>query len=261
MNTKARPSLIVVALMAAAIAGCATNTARPQADSTENDPLEPLNRKVYAFNEGLDDYAIGPASRAWTAVTPNALREGVSNFFDNLAYPGVLVNDLLQAKFGYAAQDTMRFAVNSTLGLAGFFDPASSMGLQSRAEDFGQTLGYWGTASGPYLEVPVFGPSSARDVTRYPVGYYTNVITYVALDTATLGGLTAINVVNTRAELDGAVRLRNEAALDPYAFTRSTYRQYRRNQVYDGNPPETEDPYAEMFESLDASADSTELSE
>lgn len=240
------------AVLVSVLAGCAgTPQTTPQ---RAYDPLEGANREVYGFNEGLDRYVLAPAARGWTAITNEPVRRGVDNFFDNLAYPGIMLNDLLQGKIGYAFADTARFVFNTTLGLAGFLDPASRMGLPDRTEDFGQTLGTYGVDSGAYLVIPGLGPSSTRDVTRYPVAYYTNVLTYTALNTVTLGGLTALNFVNTRAQLEGAVRLRNEAALDPYAFTRSSYLQYRRNLVYDGNPPEKEDPYGDLFDELDQPA-------
>ncbi len=211
------------------------------------DPFEETNRNLYAFNESLDEYVIAPVARGWTRITPAELRLGFSNFFDNLAYPGVVLNDLLQGKFEHATRGTIRFAINSTLGLAGFLDPATQMGLENRSEDFGQTLGVWGTDPGAYLMLPLLGPSNVRDVNRYPVEYFTNVLTLAAVGWATGGTLVAVNIINTRARLEGTARLRDEAALDPYAFTRSAYAQYRLNQIYDGSPP-TRDPFEEFFE-------------
>lgn len=238
-------------LLLALLTGCATTGG--SAGDTASDPLEGINRGVYAFNETLDDYALEPAARGWTRITTPGIRRSVGNFFDNLAYPGVVLNSLLQGKFRDASADTARFLVNSTVGILGFFDPAGRyLGIEKRREDFGQTLGVWGADTGPYLVLPLLGPSSTRDVTRYPVEYYTNVLTYVVLDTLTFGTLTAVNVVNTRAELDRAARLRDEAAIDPYAFTRSAYLQNREQQVHDGDPPEDEDPYGDFFDELEA---------
>lgn len=237
---RAATALLAVALLA----GCASAPADPQAT---NDPLEDTNRTIYAFNETVDEYALAPAARAWTWATPAGFRRGVGNFFDNLSYPGTVLNNLLQGKGEAATRDTIRFVINSTLGLAGFLDPASDMGLEKHSEDFGQTLGVWGADAGPFLMLPLLGPSSGRDVTQYPVSWYTDVLTYAPVDAVTSGGLLVVNVVNTRAQLDRAVSIRDEAALDPYTFTRSSYRQMRLNRVYDGNPPQTEDPYGDFF--------------
>ncbi|MDZ7810965.1 MAG: VacJ family lipoprotein [Arhodomonas sp.] len=127
----------------------------------------------------------------------------MGNFFDNLAYPGVILNDLLQGKVGYAADGTARLLVNTTLGVGGLMDPASRMGLAKRNEDFGQTLGYYGAGSGAYLMLPALGPSSARDVTRYPVEYYTDGMNYLALSGVATGGLVALNIINTEPSSRG----------------------------------------------------------
>jgi len=235
-------------LTAALLVGCAS-TPPP---GEPHDPLEGFNRNVYAFNETVDTYALAPASRGWTRVTTDGMRQGVHNFFDNLQAPGYILNDILQGKPAGAGVQTTRFVMNSTVGLLGFFDPAEAwLGLEPRSEDFGQTLGVWGVDAGPYLVLPLLGPSSTRDATRYPVAYYTNVLTYVVLDTATLGSLTAVNVVNARTRAESAIRARDEAAVDPYVFTRSAYRQFRRNQVYDGEPPLEDDPYSDFFDEWD----------
>lgn len=239
-------------LLGLVLAGCATSQQASQTESG-NDPIEGFNRGVYQFNEGLDTYALAPASRGWTRITTRGTRRSVENFFDNLESPGYILNDLLQGKPVQAGAQTVRFVVNSTVGIFGLFDPAEAwLGLKGRPEDFGQTLGVWGADDGPYVVVPLFGPSGGRDITRYPVAYYTNVLTYVTLDTLSFGALTAVNIVNARAQGERLARFRDESALDPYVFTRSAYRQYRQNQVYDGNPPADEDPYGEFFDAMDA---------
>lgn len=240
--TLARGSLAALFIAVLLLAGCA----QPRAGMVY-DPLEPANRKVFVFNETVDDYVLEPAADAYVAVTTEPMRQGVTNFFNNLSAPGVFLNDLLQGKLVHATRDLIRFGINSTLGLAGLLDPASRMGLPQRNEDFGQTLGVWGSEPGPFLMLPLFGPSNTRDVTRYPVGYFTNVLTYVVIDALTLGGLTALNAVNTRASLDRVLAIRDEAAVDPYSFTRSSYHQLRRSLIYDGNPPVREDLYDESF--------------
>lgn len=246
---------LFVVVLTALISGCST-TGDP---NTANDPLEDVNRGVYAFNEELDTYVLEPASSGWTRITTSGMRRSVDNFFSNLQAPGYILNDALQGKGAGAGRQTARFVVNSTIGLLGFFDPAEAwLGLDPRPEDFGQTLGVWGADSGPYLVLPLFGPSNGRDVTQYPVAYYTNVMTYVALDTLTMGSLTAVNIVNTRARADRAARLRDESAVDPYVFTRSAYRQLRQDRIYDGNPPVEDDPYSDFFEGMDAADDQAE---
>jgi len=252
------PALVLI-LAGLALGGCASTAGskgdtpgaatQQTAGNETGDPLEGVNRKVFAFNETVDTYALGPVARGWQAVTPAVVRRSVSNFFTNLGQPGQILNDLLQGKPGAATVDTHRFLWNSTIGVAGLFDVASKMGLESNPEDFGQTLGVWGVDSGPYLMLPLLGPSSTRDVTRYPVGWYTDVLAYVSIDTPTRIGLTALNVINQRAQLGRALSIRDEAALDPYAFTRSSYQQQRRNQLYDGNPPAADDdPYGDFFD-------------
>ena len=239
---------VILLLLALVLSGCATG-----GGSSAGDPIEGFNRGVYDFNEGLDTYALEPASKGWTRVTTDGVRTSVDNFFTNLEAPGYVLNDLLQGKGVEAGRETVRFVVNSTVGLLGLFDPASAwLGLEGRAEDFGQTLGVWGADSGPYLVLPLFGPSNARDATQYPVAYYTNVLTYVTLDGLTFGALTALNVVNTRARLAGAARFRDDAAVDPYVFSRSAYGQYRRDQINDGEVSVEDDAYSDFFDDMEA---------
>ena len=243
--------IVASIVLSVVLGGCATSQQVSQPESG-NDPIEGFNRGVYQFNEGLDTYALAPASRGWTRITTRGMRHRVENFFDNLESPGYILNDLLQGKPVQAGAQTVRFVVNSTVGIFGLFDPAQAwLGLKGRPEDFGQTLGVWGADDGPYVVVPLFGPSSGRDITRYPVAYYTNVLTYVTLDTLSFGTLTAVNIINARARGERLARFRDESALDPYVFTRSAYRQYRQNQVYDGRPPADEDPYGEFFDAME----------
>lgn len=215
------------------LAGCAQNPAQQDV----YDPLEPMNRKIFAFNEQFDRYLLHPVSQAWEFVTPGFVREGVGNFFGNLTYPGAVLNDLLQGKPIYASKDLLRFVVNTTLGIGGLFDPATRMGLRDHREDFGQTLAVWGSGPGPYLVLPVLGPSNVRDAAGLPVDLYTNGLTFIVSSTETRAELTGLNMVNTRAQLEKAVRISREAAVDRYAFIRSAYQQQRLNAIYDGNPP------------------------
>jgi len=222
---------VVVAACVVLAAGCAT-----QPESEANDPLEPTNRKFHVFNNTLDRHVLEPVADAYVEVTPDRVRESVGNFFNNITYPNTILNDFLQGKVGQGLADTSRFILNSTFGFGGLFDVAAAMGLPMHEEDFGQTLAVWGSGEGVYLELPFFGPSSGRDAPGIPVAAVTNVLFYVG-EAAISIPLGALKVVDDRARLDTAIRLRDESALDTYVFTREAYRQRRRHLIYDGDPP------------------------
>ncbi len=230
-------------LFALTLAGCAGTP--PMPDDQVHDPLEETNRRIYAFNEQLDRYIAKPVADAYVFVTPRFARRGVTNFFSNAKYPGTMINAALQGKWSQAGRDSGRFLLNSTVGLLGLFDVATPLGLERNNEDFGQTLAVWGTPEGTYLMLPVMGPSTTRDVHDYPVGAATNVVTYLG-SWALVGPLYALDLINLRANLDQAARFRSEAALDEYVFTRSAYRQYRNNLIFDGDAPERD-----LFDDLD----------
>ena len=211
-----------------ALSGCAT-TMTDSGDPA--DPWEPVNRKTHALNDGLDRALLKPVSGLYLKL-PGGVRNSVGNFFDNAAYPGTAVNQLLQGKLRLAVEDSMRFAFNSTLGVGGWFDVATGFGLERHEEDFGQTLAVWGVEEGSFINYPLFGPSSIRDTPGIAVAVLTDVVTYVALFPVTL-----LDLVDARANLDSAIRLRDESALDPYVFTREAYRQRRSFLIHDGNPP------------------------
>ena len=217
-------------LVAGFMGGCATTASNP------SDPLEPLNRGIYTFNEHVDGLLLKPAAEAYRLLLPDFARTGVSNFFANLGDVTVALNNLLQGKVSNAASDASRVVVNTTVGLLGFIDVASKIGLEKHDEDFGQTLGRWGVGSGPYLVLPLFGPSSFRDAIGRIPDYYSDPVTYVepSHDRNLLWGA---RTVNRRSELLGASRVLEAAALDPYEFVRDAYLQRRRNLVYDGNAP------------------------
>lgn len=199
--------------------------------SNKVDPLEDVNRVTYAFNDGLDKFLLKPASDAYKAVIPRPVRGGITNAFDNLGYLNVIANDLLQGRFDDALNGTGRMAVNSTVGLAGFLDPATKWGMPARRNDFGITLGKWGVGQGPYLVLPLYGPSTARDVPAIPFRSLVNPLNYVTVDWRVDTGLTVVDVLNTRAELDPALRMRDRAAVDPYVFTRDYYIQMRNQRI------------------------------
>ena len=218
-------------LSLALFSGCAsTNNPR--------DPLEPLNRAVYQFNDGLDKVVMKPVATVYREVLPDFVRTGVTNFFNNLYDILTALNSLLQGKIADAASDVGRIAVNTTVGLAGLIDFATEVGLEKHKEDFGQTLGWWGIGDGPYLQVPFFGPSSFRDVLGAFVDFKVDPIRWIWRDhIATRNSLWGLYFVNLRANLLDSTKILEEAALDPYEFQRDAYLQRRRNLVYDGNPP------------------------
>ncbi|TXI82298.1 MAG: VacJ family lipoprotein [Cupriavidus sp.] len=200
-----------------------------------SDPLEPVNRKIYSFNMTLDRYVAKPVAKGYTYSVPEEIRIGISNFYHNLTYPTVIVNDALQGKFKQSGLDTTRFLMNLTFGLGGLLDPASMVGLEKHDEDFGQTFGYWGVGPGWYLMLPFFGPSDNRDLVGRVVGIATDPTTYIA-DTNTTLVVTGVSVVKTRADLLSVDSVL-EQQFDPYLFVRSAFLQRRQSQVYDGNPP------------------------
>jgi len=221
------------------LAGCATAGER-----VKSDPWEPMNRGIYKFNDAFDRAALKPAAKAYVKVTPQPVRTGVSNFFQNLSTPTTIVNSLLQGKFVGAGQDTLRFVINTTLGWGGVFDVASGANLPIHDEDSGQTLGRWGVPAGPYLVLPFLGPASLRDAPARIVDDFTRPLHWSGDDTLRWGTL-ALNALDTRARflpLDESL----SQAYDPYAFIRDAYLQQRQFKVYDGNPPE--EPIDEQFE-------------
>lgn len=237
-TARVSPVAVVAATLLLA-SGCATLP--PNAGQDPRDPLEKINRNVFVFNEGVDDVLLRPVAELY-AKLPSALRDCLSNAFFNLRGPSTVINNTLQGKPAEALSDVARFALNTTVGLVGCFDVASEVGLEKHREDFGQTLGVWGFGPGPYLVVPVFGPSSVRDaIGIYGVEPFLDLnfyIDYPAFEYTVLG----LRVVNERAELLPADRLVREAALDRYSFIRDGYLQRRRSLVYDGNPPRERDP-------------------
>jgi phospholipid-binding lipoprotein MlaA len=215
-------------MAASILGGCAT--ARDP-----RDPFEPFNRGVYQFNEGLDKAILKPVARGYRFVVPQFIRASVSNFFSNINDVVVALNNLLQGKFTAAYSDLGRVAINTTLGLGGLFDIASEAGIEKHEEDFGQTLGYWGVGDGPFVMLPLLGPSTGRDTVGRFVDYKTDLVTYV--DPRPRNWMWGTRIVNRRAELLDASTVLQTAALDPYEFVRDAYLQRRRNLIYDGAPP------------------------
>ena len=226
-------SSICCAILILQLAGCAT--IEPEYRDPR-DPFETYNRAMHRFNTELDDAILKPVARGYRAITPEPVDRGITNFFGNLDDVGSAINNLLQFKFRRALTDTGRVLANTTVGVLGFFDLASNMNLPKYGEDFGQTLGSWGITPGPYIVLPLLGPSSGRDVIGTVVDWYTDPLTYLENDDVRWA-LRGVSVVDRRADLLDASRVMEQAALDPYAFLRDAYLQKRRSDVYDGNPP------------------------
>lgn len=205
------------------------------------DPLEPMNRAIHNFNEGMDRVVLKPVATGYQAVMPVFAQTGVRNFFSNLNDVTVLANDLLQLKVENSASDVLRIGFNSTFGFLGLLDIASEMGLRKHGEDFGQTLGHWGVGGGPYLVLPLFGPSNVRDAAGFWVDTSTNPTNQLIEDIPTRNQLLLLRIVSRRADLLDAKDAIDAAALDPYEFQRDLYLERRRNQVYDGKPPAIEE--------------------
>jgi len=220
--------LAALALAATLATGCATG---PQA--SPDDPLEPMNRVVYKVNDKLDEYVAQPVAKGYRAVTPQPVRTGVTNFYSNIADIGNFANNLLQGKGVDAAESFMRVAINSVLGIGGLIDIATPAGLQKHSQDFGLTLGVWGVPSGPYLVLPVFGPSSFRDGVGLYVNFWFDPTTYA--EPAVRNSLYGLNIVDVRTNLLGATDLLTLAALDKYAFVRDAYLQRRRYLIEGGS--------------------------
>ena len=233
-----RVLLLCAAFLLSLLGGCAT-TGNP------NDPFEPLNRGIYKFNDHADNLLIKPAAEIYRGVVPELVRTGVSNFFSNINDVIVALNNLLQGKLLQAVSDVGRIAVNTTLGVLGVFDVATEFGLEKHNEDFGQTLGRWGLASGPYLVLPFLGPSSLRDGVGLLADLKTDPRTYID-PMRVRNQVYGLGFVSRRSELLETGRILETAALDPYEFLRDAYLQRRRNLVYDGNPPEEEDVEIKM---------------
>jgi len=237
------------------VTGCASTEQKPVDTSSTAaakiqpaDPYEGFNRSMYGFNMGLDKHFLKPIANGYKTITPDFMQAGVSNFFTNLKGINVVLNDFLQGKFDQGASDTGRFLTNSTVGLLGLFDVASELGLQNNVEDFGQTLAVWGVDQGPYLVLPLLGPTTVRDGAAIVVDKAANPGTYVP-------GTGIVEGINDRANAEGALNFIDEAALDPYVFTRESFLQYRKNLINDGKT----DPNNYEFD-IDAEVDVGEIS-
>ena len=229
--------LAVIAL--AGLTACATkppasDPAAVAAYEQTDDPLEPLNRKLYAVNDTLDTYFLKPVAQGYADVVPHVARDHIGDVLDNLNTPVVFMNDILEAKSRRAGDSLVRFVVNSTVGLGGIFDVATGLGYPSHEADFGITLAIWGVNSGPFLYLPVLGPSDPRDAGGFGVGIVSDPFFWIgegAVVTALDDSRAAIGIVNERADLLKPIDEVKRMALDPYATFRSLYRQHREAAI------------------------------
>jgi len=217
------------------LSGCATTAE----EGTPGDPWEGYNRGMFEFNDALDKAIMVPVAKGYRYILPQPVNDGVSNFFDNIEDLPSALNNLLQFKLDKVGTDLARFGINTTIGILGVMDVATNMGIQETKEDFGQTLGYWGVDTGPYFVLPFLGPRNIRDTAGLVVDWYTDPVFWVLKDDwEWLWGVRVLRAVDAREGLLSAGRILEAAALDPYAFQRDAYMQFRLNEVYDGNPPE-----------------------
>ncbi|HIF17320.1 MAG TPA: VacJ family lipoprotein [Cycloclasticus sp.] len=221
----------VVIASTAILSGCASLTSQ-----AENDPLEYVNRGVFSFNETADEYVLEPVVKGYQYVTPAAIDNGVTNFFSNLDDVVVVVNDILQLKFNQALSDGGRVVVNTTIGLLGFVDMATDMGMPKHNEDFGQTLGAYGVGTGPYIVLPILGSSTLRDTVGLVGDSFVDPIQQLH-DSDAMWATIGLKIVDTRAGLISTKKIADQASLDAYDFHRSAYFQRREYLIYDGNPP------------------------
>ena len=240
--------IVVLFVICVILQGCATAPKKDDPDLDPVDPHEKVNRASYDLTDRVDRLIFEPVVNVYIDYVPNAAQRSIGNFYDNLSYPNVVLNDFLQGKVRQGLQDSLRFFVNSSVGLFGLFDMATHMGLQKHDEDFGQTLGVWGVNTGSYLFIPFLGPSSERDVSSIPVSIFTNVLFYagLAVGTSFAAPLTILGAIDKRARLSGPMRIRDEAVLDPYLFVREASLQQREFLIHDGQLPL--DLYYEPFQ-------------
>jgi phospholipid-binding lipoprotein MlaA len=236
-----RAAVLAVLPVLAGLGGCAT-TVPAGAGGNPADPYEAMNRRVQVFNDKFDRALAEPVARGYNAVLPKVVRECIDNFFENLQEVANMFNAGLQAQGGALARDTGRFLINSTVGVAGCFDVARQVGIERNRQNFGVTLGKWGLPAGPYLVLPVLGPSTARQAVGLVPDYFvTDLVGYlrpVKYEYFTEG----LRLVNDRADVVEASGLIDTAAIDRYEFLRDGYLQRLRSRVYDGNPPPAPPP-------------------
>jgi phospholipid-binding lipoprotein MlaA len=226
-NTRTMNHWAGLVALCAVLAGCATGP-----NANPKDPLEPFNRNVTSFNDTVDKAVLKPVATVYRDVAPDLVRTSVSNFFENLRDVWSAINAALQLRPREAAENFMRFNVNTVFGMGGLVNVASEMGIERTRLDFGQTLGRWGIPAGPYLVLPLFGPSSVRDAAGFAVESRGDLIQGVD-DVRARNSLIVLRAVEARANLLRATSMLEGAALDPYTFTRDIYLQRRQSQIED----------------------------
>jgi phospholipid-binding lipoprotein MlaA len=218
--------------LSAVLAGCASSPG-----TTSRDPFETFNRSVTRFNDGADEVVLKPAATAYRAVAPPMVRTGVSNFFGNLNDAWSVVNNLLQFKLQHAAEMFIRVNMNTFIGLGGVLDVASEFNMERHKEDFGQTLGRWGVPAGPYVVLPLLGPSTVRDAAAFSLDRQGDLVRGIS-PTPARNATYILRGVDVRSNLLRASTVLDEVALDKYSFTRDVFLQRRRAEMYDGDPPD-----------------------
>lgn len=228
-------------MLAFALGGCATVRQARGGPGQKLDPWEKWNRRVFSFNEKLDENVLKPVATAYSNVVPQPVRSSVDNFFANVSDAWSAINNLLQGKVADGLSDIVRVGTNTVFGVFGLFDVASEAGLERHREDFGQTLGRWGVGAGAYVVWPLLGPSTVRESFALPLD--TSATPALLFhDGASKYSIFTLQLVNTRANLLGASRVLDDIALDKYTFVRDAYLQRRRSLVYDGDAPDVERP-------------------
>ncbi len=215
----------------------------PSGNAAPDDPFESVNRSIFEFNQDADRILLKPVAEIYTKTLPEQLRTSISNFLGNIGETGVIINDVLQLKFKQAGRDTGRLLLNTSVGFFGFFDPATEYGISRNNEDFGQTLGYWGIPAGPYMMLPFFGPSSARDIAGRLVDTQMEPQRQVGdpqLYNWLVYGGGAVKAIDARAQLLGTEKMLDSASTDPYLFLKNVYLQRRKALVNDGAISEDE---------------------
>jgi phospholipid-binding lipoprotein MlaA len=229
-----KPRILTALCAATLLAGCASTGGRI------DDPFEPANRVMYAINDPIDKNIVKPIAQAYVDYVPSLIRTGISNYFNNIDDLFSAVNGLLQGKLDKAGHDMGRVMINTIPGILGLIDIASEAGIPRGEEDFGQTFGYWGIAQGPYLFIPLFGPTTVRDGTGFVLRVLWSPTTEIP-DVAVRNVIYGLGALDLRAQALGATSLIDQASLDPYTFVRRAYLQRRAYLVHDGNPPPEKD--------------------
>lgn len=244
MDYRTLASLTIAMLL---LSGCASTGTSAQKDARSSaDPWEPMNRQINTFNTKVDRYTLKPLARGYRKVVPGFARRGVSNFFANLGTPAVALNNFLQGKGRDGLVDLGRFLMNSSVGIGGLIDVGAGVGLTKHDEDFGQTLAVWGAGNGPYLVLPIFGPSTIRDALTTPLDILSGPLFYYE-NSSVRDKLRVLQAVDVRTRLLNAERFL-ENSNDPYITLRESYLQNRNYKVFDGNPPMDDDFYDDILD-------------